>query len=204
MPPCWAGFLRLPEHEPQARDKRATIEYQGANDNASGSTEMRTLIVIFSATALLAAGSLWSQETDPARQIAEAWQAEQAQRAEREQRLNELMTVMSQEMEALRETGDREKHRQLMATHRNHMFEAMDLMRDLGGAHMREVMNVHLAPHRGMHDAAGMEGMGGSGHMMMSQPRAHMSDAARLSDLETRVDMMQIMLESMLLEDAGS
>ena len=165
---------------------------------------MRTLIVIFSATALLAAGSLWSQETDPARQIAEAWQAEQAQRAEREQRLNELMTVMSQEMEALRETGDREKHRQLMATHRNHMFEAMDLMRDLGGAHMREVMNVHLAPHRGMHDAAGMEGMGGSGHMMMSQPRAHMSDATRLSDLETRVDMMQIMLESMLLEDAGS
>ena len=50
----------------------------------------------------------------------------------------------------------------------------------------------------------GMEGMGGSGHIMMSQPRAHMSDAARLSDLETRVDMMQIMLESMLTEDAGS
>jgi hypothetical protein len=31
-----------------------------------------------------------------------------------------------------------------------------------------------------------------------------MSDAARLDDLETRVDMMQMMMESMLTEQSGS
>ena len=165
---------------------------------------MRTLITILTATAVLAAGSLWAQETDPAQQLSEAWQAEQAQRAEQQERLNELMSVMAQEMEALHETGDPDKHRQLMATHRNHMFEAMDMMRDLGGTHMRDVMNEHLAPHHGMHHGSGMAGMAGGGHMMMGRPRAHMSDATRLSDLETRVDMMQMMMESMLTEQSGS
>ncbi len=165
---------------------------------------MRTLIVVSTAAAMLLSGAIWSQETDPARELTEQWQAEQAQRAEREQRLNELMTVMAQEMEALHETDDRDKHRQLMTTHRNHMYEAMDLMRDLGGAHMRDVMTEHLAPHHATHHASGMAGKGSGGHMMMSRPRADMSDAIRLSDLEMRVDMMQLMMESMLNEQTGS
>lgn len=165
---------------------------------------MRTFIAIFTASALLAAGTLWSQESDLSAQIADELQTEQAQRADREQRLNQLMAVMAREMEALHQTEDREQHRQLMATHRNHMFEAMDLMRDLGGAHMRDVMTEHLAPHHAMHHESGMAGMTGGGHMMTSRPRAHMSDARRLSDLETRVDMMQIMMESMLTEQADN
>lgn len=160
---------------------------------------MRTLIVIVTATTLLAAGSLWSQETDPARQIAEAWQAEQDQRAEREQRLNELMTIMTGEMEAIHQANDRGERQQLLAEHREHMHEAMDLMRDLGGTHMREVTRQHLAPHSAMHHSSGM-----AGTMMPSRPREDLSDATRLNDLETRVDMMQIMLESMLTEEAGS
>jgi hypothetical protein len=84
------------------------------------------------------------------------------------------------------------------------MYEAMDLMRDLGGAHMRNVMTEHLAPHHAMHHAPGMAGMGSGSHMMMSWPRSHMSDATRLDDLETRVDMMQIMMESMLNDRTGS
>jgi hypothetical protein len=43
-----------------------------------------------------------------------------------------------------------------------------------------------------------------AGTMMPSRPREDLSDATRLNDLETRVDMMQIMLESMLTEEAGS
>ena len=150
---------------------------------------MRTLIVVFTATTLLAAGSLWSQETDPARQIAEAWQAERQLRAEREQRLNGLMTAMSGEMRAIHDATDRNERQALLAAHRVHMHEAMDLMRDLGGNHLRDITSEHLAPQHG--------------HMMPSRSRDHMSDAVRLDDLELRVDMMQIMLESMLAEQAA-
>lgn len=164
---------------------------------------MRTLIVITVATAILAAGSIWAQETDPVQQATAAWQAEQAQRSESEQRLNQLMTVMTQEMEAMHQADDRAEQQKLMAAHREHMNEAMGLMRDLGGAHMRELTREHLGSHQAMHHSSGMAGTAG-GHMMSTRPREHMSDATRLGDLETRVDMMQIMLESMLNEDAGS
>jgi len=164
---------------------------------------MRTLIAITVTTAVLAAGTIWAQETDPVQQLSDAWQAEQAQRTEREQRLDQLMTVMTREMEAMHQTDDRSEQQKLLATHRQHMNEAMDLMRDLGGAHMRELTREHLGSHHTMHHSSGMAGAA-DGHMMSSRPREHMSDATRLGDLETRVDMMQIMLESMLTEDAGS
>ena len=160
---------------------------------------MRTLITLITATAVLATGSLWAQETDPARQIAEAWQAEQEMRAEHEERLNELMTVMAEEMEAIHEAGNQTERQQLLAEHRDHMHEAMDLMRDLGGSHMRDVTKQHLGPHSKMHQSSEM-----AGSMMQGLPRQHMSDSTHLDDLETRVDMMQIMLESMLAEDVGS
>jgi hypothetical protein len=162
---------------------------------------MRTLIIVVTTAATLVAGSLWAQETDPARQSADQWQAEQALRVEREQRLNELMSTMTEEMEAMHEAGNSSKRQQLLATHRAHMYEAMDLMRDLGGTHMREVSKEHLAPHHATHHSAGMGGTTG-GHMMSAVPRDRVSDAVRLGDLETRVDMMQIMLESMLTEQA--
>lgn len=159
---------------------------------------MRTLIIVVTTATMLMAGSLWSQETDPARQIADQWQAEQALRAEREQRLNELMSIMAEEMDAIHEAGDSSQRQPLMARHRVHMHEAMDLMRDLGGTHMREVTAQHIGPHHGsMHGSAG-----GHQRMMSSIPRKDISDASRLADLETRVDMMQIMLESMLAEQA--
>ena len=162
---------------------------------------MRTLIVVFTATAMLMSGAIFSQETDPARQIAEQWQAEQALRAEREARLNELMSIMAEEMEAIHEADERSQKQQLMAKHRAHMYEAMDLMRDLGGAHMRDVVEQHLGPHHGAMGKA-HKATGGHRSMMSSIPREQISDAARLGDLETRVDMMQIMLESMMAEQA--
>ena len=163
---------------------------------------MRTLIIVVTTTTLLMAGSLWSQETDPVSQIAEQWQAEQALRAEREQRLNELMSTMAQEMDAIHKAGDSSQKRQLMAEHRAHMVEAMDLMRDLGGAHLRDIASQHLGPHHGAKGGANKTA-GGHQSMMSSIPREQISDAARLGDLETRVDMMQIMLESILAEQAN-
>ena len=155
---------------------------------------MRTLIVVITAATMLMSGAIWSQETDPARQIAEQWQAEQALRAERETRLNELMSIMAEEMESIREAEGQSQKPQLVAKHRAHMHEAIGLMRDLGGAHMREVTEQHLGPHHGAE--------GGHQSMMSSIPREQISDASRLGDLETRVDMIQIMLESMMAEQA--
>ena len=163
---------------------------------------MRTLVIVVTTATMLMAGSLWSQETDPARQIAEQWQAEQTLRAEREQRLNELMSTMAEEMEAIHEADNSSQKQQMMAKHRAHMYEAMDLMRDLGGTHMHEISSQHLGPHQGSKSGAHMAT--GAHHSMMSSiPREEVSDASRLGDLETRVDMMQIMLESMLAEQAN-
>ena len=162
---------------------------------------MRTLIVVITAATMLTSGAIWSQETDPARQIAEQWQAEKALRAEREARLNELMSIMAEEMEAIHEAGERGEKQQLMTKHRAHMFEAMELMRELGGAHMREVTAQHMGSHHAATGAA-HKATGGHQSMMSSIPREQFSDASRLGDLETRVDMMQIMLESMLAEQA--
>ena len=162
---------------------------------------MRVLIIAVTIITMVMAGNLLAQETDPARQIAEHWQTQQALRTEREERLNELMSIMAEEMEAIDKASNSEQRQQLMASHRIHMHESMDLMRDLGGAHLREVMTQHLGSHHdakyGMHKAPG-----DARQTSPSIPREQISDAARLSDLETRVDMMQIMLESMLSEQA--
>ena len=162
---------------------------------------MKILTIIVTSVAMVVAGNLSAQETDPARQITEHWQTQQALRTEREERLNELMSIMAEEMEAIDKASNSGQRQQLMANHRIHMHEAMDLMRDLGGVHLRDVMSRHLGSH---HDVKhGMQKAPGDVRQISpSIPREHISDAARLSDLETRVDMMQIMLESMLSEQA--
>ncbi len=162
---------------------------------------MRVLIIAVTFIMMAMAGNLLAQETDPARQIAEHWQTQQALRTEREERLNELMSIMAEEMEAIDKASNSGQRQQLLVNHRIHMHESMDLMRDLGGVHLREVMTQHLGSH---HDVKhGMQkAPADARHTSPSIPREQISDAARLSDLETRVDMMQIMLESMLSEQA--
>ena len=162
---------------------------------------MRVLIIVVTTVTMVMAGNLLAQETDPARQIAEHWQTQQALRTEREERLNELMSIMAKEMEAIDKAGNSSQRHQLMADHRIHMHEAIDVMRDLGGVHLQDVMAQHLGSH---HDVRhGMQKAPGDARQISpSIPREHISDAARLSDLETRLDMMQIMLESMLSEQA--
>jgi hypothetical protein len=142
----------------------------------------------------MVSGTAWVQETDPAKQIAEYWQAEQTQRESRQARLDELMSTMAQEMEAIRGTGDPAQRQALMVTHRKNMLEAMQLMRDMGGAHLQEVVAGHLA--------AGTGADGKHEHAMPARSREHMSDSSRLADLENRVDMMQIMIESIVGEQA--
>jgi hypothetical protein len=136
------------------------------------------------------ASTAWGQETDPAKQIAEQWRVEQAQHDARQARLDELISVMAREMETIRNTEDQSKRQALMATHRNNIREAMDLMREMGGVHMRDVLAEHLGP------GAASDANAEHNHTMPARPRDHMSDSRRLADLENRVDMLQVMMES--------
>jgi hypothetical protein len=142
----------------------------------------------------MVSGTAWAQETDPAKQIAEYWQAEQAQRESRQARLDELMSTMAEEMEAIRGADDPAKRQALMVTHRKNMLEAMQLMRSMGGTHLQEAVADHLG--------SGVGAGGDHNHAAPTRPREHMSDSSRLADLENRVDMMQIMIESIVGEQA--
>jgi hypothetical protein len=139
-------------------------------------------------------GTAWVEETDPAREIADYWRAEQVQREARQTRLDELMSTMAQEMEAIRHNSDPTERQALLGTHREHMLEAMQLMRNMGGAHLQEVVAGHLGSDVGSD--------GKHTHGMPTHAREHMSDSTRLADLENRVDMVQIMIESVVGEQA--
>lgn len=164
---------------------------------------MKTFIVIAAIAAFLLSGKSWAQAPDAANEIDKQWQAEQSDRDQRQARLDQLMSTMATEMQAIRNTGNRKERDALMAEHRRTMREAMDLMHDMGGTHMREMMAEHMG--------SGTESdtdSNGPRHlhkrMTPARPRAQMSDAQRLADLENRVDMMQIMMESMMDDHGGS
>jgi hypothetical protein len=154
---------------------------------------MKTVIMTIAAVLLLALGTGWAaEETDPVGQIAQYWEAEQAQREARQARLEELMSTLAGEMEAIRASTDAGKRQALISAHRENMHEAISLMRDMGGENFHAVLAEHVGTGAG----------GKHKHDMPSPPRKHMSDSARLSDLENRLDMTQILLESILAEQA--
>lgn len=145
-----------------------------------------------------AAGTAWAQEDWVA--ISETqWEAEQAARALRQAELEEMMGTMAEEMKAIRETSNPGKRAELMASHRESMKRAMMMMSDMGGTFIHEMVSEHLGPApASTADAPSHQHK----RMPKSRPRAGMSDAERLADLETRLDMMQIMMESMLESQA--
>lgn len=158
---------------------------------------MRKVIVGIALATMLSTGVGWAQETDPASDISAQWQAEQAARVQRQARLDVLMTTMAEEMQTIRSTSDQTERARLMAAHRKHMRESMQLMREMGGMHMRDVVAEHLG--RGTESAASSDSSQHQHKRMPAvRPRAQMSDAERLADLETRLDMMQIMMESIM------
>lgn len=153
--------------------------------------------IVVALAAVMLAGPVWAQETDPANEIAAQYAAEKADREARQARLDELMGTMAEEMESLRNAKSRKDREAVMATHREHMREAMGLMRGMGGTRMREVMGDHMGSGMGQKMASG-----GPKHQhkraSAARPRAEMSDAQRLADLENRLDMMQVMMESLM------
>lgn len=156
-------------------------------------------LVVVPIAMLLFAGA-WAQETDPAHDISRDWAAQQAQRAENQARLDVLMGTMTEEMAAIRTATSRKDRETLMTKHREHMREAMGLMRGMSGKHMREVMAEHTGP--GMKQGMDMDSQQ---HMRknMDANSKHpgMNNDERISDLEIRMDMMSVMMESMMQAD---
>ena len=141
-----------------------------------------------------------AQETDPARDISRDWAAQQAQRVENQARMDVLMETMTDEMAAIRATENRKDREALMIKHREHMLEAMSLMRGINGKHMREVMAEHTGP--GMKKGMGMDSQQQMHKSMdASSPHPGMNNEQRLRDLEIRMDMMSVMMESLMQVD---
>ncbi len=155
--------------------------------------------VVITLTAVLLTSSVWAQESGPATKNDVQWAAEKAERADSQARLDELMSTLTEEMAAIRKTKKRTERQALMVKHREHMAEAMSLMRGMGGTHMRELMTEHMESGMG----AGMQSdrprhRHKSSGIRSYRPRGEQSDAQRLTDLENRLDMMQVMMESMM------
>ena len=163
---------------------------------------MRQAILVIVTTAGLLSGVARTQDIDPLPANSmptseDYWEELVADRIERHAKLDELMGTMAAEMAVIRKTKDRKKREAFMAAHLTHMREAMGLMRGMGGERMREVMAEHMDPRM----EPGMESdepWHVYRRMGSAPPRVEMSDAQRLTDLEIRIDMMQVMMESLM------
>lgn len=162
---------------------------------------MFRLLVIAALSGALFISSAWAQETDPAGELTDQWAAEQAARAVRQERLDGLMVTMASEMADIRATTNRAERESLMVAHRENMREAMGLMRSMGGAHLRKAMSQHVRPGTKEEMGSSMSEHAHKG-MDSSQPLIEMTSEQRLSDLENRMDMMHVMMESMMEVDA--
>ncbi len=69
----------------------------------------------------------------------------------------------------------------------------------MGGERMRNIVSAHTG-------ASGNSDRSGDSQKSIpsSRPRTEMSDAQRLSDIEIRLDMMQVIMESLMESDAES
>lgn len=111
--------------------------------------------------------------------------------------MEEMMVTLADEMAAIRRTRDPQERRRMMEKHRENMREAMLRLREMGGESMQAMMADHLAENDEMsppdkkrvhrHKQSPVSGGGGT----------KSANPSRLSDLELRVDMMQIMMESL-------
>ncbi|NIO39370.1 MAG: hypothetical protein GTO41_03695 [Burkholderiales bacterium] len=165
---------------------------------------MRQTIIVIALTAGLLSGAAWPQDIEPLQTASmptsgDYWAQMLADRLERQARFDELMAAMVEEMATIRKTSDRDKRQALMTIHREHMRAAIELMRGMGGERMRNIVSAHTG-------ASGNSDRSGDSQKSIpsSRPRTEMSDAQRLSDIEIRLDMMQVIMESLMESDAES
>ena len=62
-----------------------------------------------------------------------------------------MAEATAEEREEIRGTADKNKRQALIASHRENMLEAMGLMLDMGGTHLRDVLAEHIGAARRTH-----------------------------------------------------
>ncbi len=116
--------------------------------------------------------------------------------------LEVTMAALADEMAAIRRTKDPKERRRMMDEHRENMREALIQMREMGGEAMQSMMAEHMGVQDDMsppdkkrlhrHKQSPVTGGG----------RAS-GTPSRMTDLELRLDMLQVMMESMVEQCAG-
>jgi len=142
----------------------------------------KTIIGLMATTLTLSSLVALSQETDPAAQFTQAWAA--AEKADQRQhaRFQTLVAQMNSQMAEINATVDPARRAELMAAHHATMAEATRVMHELGDGAVAGLLTEHM---KGSNMAAH--------HAGMHQPQTD----ARLSQLESQVNMMQTMMEVM-------
>ncbi len=161
---------------------------------------MRKEITTLLTTLLIATGAAWAGEIDPVRVIEEEWRAERVAAEQRRTRIDELESVLSSQMDAIRRATSDDERRTLLAEHRLSLQEALQLMRATHNAPWEDISAEHLGPAR-----VSNVGAGHATHHpgnVKSGEYDESADDVRLADLENRIDMMQIMIESMVQSQA--
>ena len=160
---------------------------------------MKTLLLT---TAMLLAsgfsGQALAQERDVAAEATPEWAEQEALLQESENRLKALVVKMDAEMRQIRRTKDSAERARLLEAHRSTMQETLEVSRKLGGDTMKEVAAAHL-------DAAGAPSAERQRPIHVHKrigmaPRTPEGNASRLDRVETRLDMLQIIVEGELAQ----
>ena len=143
-------------------------------------------------------GQSLAQERDLAAEATQEWAEQEALLQERENRLKALVVKMDAEMRQIQGTRDAAERTRLLEKHQLTMQEALEVSRALGGDTMLEVVAAHL-------DAAGTPSTERTRPIHLHKrigmaPRTPEGNATRLELVETRLDMLQIIVEGELAQ----
>ena len=116
--------------------------------------------------------------------------------------LEEVMATLADEMTAIRRTRNPEDRRHMMDKHRENMREALVLMREMGGEAMRSMMAEHMSVQDDMSQPA-RKRVHRHKQPPVSGGGSESGGPSRLTDLELRLDMMQVMMESLIEQCAA-
>ena len=143
--------------------------------------------VILIMVQIMGGGAVAAQPADPAQNIRVTPRATLEAKLENEARLYQVVQSMNREMALLRDTTDSAKREELMNMHKRHLHETMMLLRMTAGDSMVRILNEHMpaAFDRSLQEGAVTRG-------------ERTPDEDRIYKLEERIDMLQVVMESML------
>ena len=188
-----AAATLVPAHE-----DRITLQLRVVQTRTRG-RDMKTLLLT---TVMLVAsgisGQALAEGQDLDDQATRQWIERQRLLEESEERLKALVVKMDAETRQIQRTKGAAERARLLEKHRLTMQETLEVSRALGGDTMQEVVAAHL-------DAAGTPSTERTRPIHLHKrigmaPRTPEGNATRLELVETRLDMLQIIVEGELAQ----